>query len=62
MHKVRNNLTIGEESIRKFCPDRQYDAVRPAGHGSESSGRAPDQRHCEQRAAQPQTQMRRRFT
>jgi hypothetical protein len=30
MHKVRNNLTIGEEAIRRFCPDRQYDAASPA--------------------------------
>jgi hypothetical protein len=30
LHKVRNNLTIGEEAVRKFCPDRQYDAASPA--------------------------------
>jgi hypothetical protein len=30
MHKVRNNLSIGEKAIRRFCPDRPYSATMPA--------------------------------
>lgn len=30
MHKVEQSLRMGENAIRKFCPDRQYDATMPA--------------------------------
>jgi hypothetical protein len=30
MQKLRNNLTIGEEAVRRFCPDWQYSADSPA--------------------------------
>jgi hypothetical protein len=30
MHKVRNNLTVGKNAIRRFCPDSPYSAAMPA--------------------------------
>lgn len=30
MQKVRNTLAVGEEAIRRFCPDWEYDVVSPA--------------------------------
>jgi hypothetical protein len=31
MHKVEHSLRTGELAVRKFCPDRVYDATMPAG-------------------------------
>jgi hypothetical protein len=30
MHKVRNNLRLGEKAIQRFCPDREFSPDSPA--------------------------------
>jgi hypothetical protein len=31
MHKVEHSLRVGGEAVRRFCPDRRFDATSPAG-------------------------------